>query len=60
MAAATREVTSGSFKYEACCRIGALEVEAFTHAPAPEDPEKAAMRARLAELEAQLAEGGPK
>ncbi|HWJ08996.1 MAG TPA: hypothetical protein VNS46_06435 [Nocardioides sp.] len=37
-----------------------VEVGSYIDEPKPEDPEKAALRARVAELEARVAEGGAK
>ncbi|TDC33112.1 hypothetical protein [Micromonospora sp. KC213] len=45
-------------EYSAQGVVGHLRISAWTCIPAPEDPEKAALQARVAELEAQIAAGG--
>ncbi|TDC82446.1 hypothetical protein E1193_11775 [Micromonospora sp. KC606] len=50
--------SGGSWTYEVDAKVGGLEVWSYTYIPAPEDTEKAALAARVAELEAQLAAGG--
>lgn len=53
------DVMSGPFwERRARGQLGALRVTASTRIPAPEDVELVALRARVAELEAERAEGG--
>jgi len=49
---------SSSWERKATARVGNLDVQSYTFIPTPEDTEKAAMRAELEQLRAQLAEGG--
>ncbi|NIL59710.1 hypothetical protein [Salinispora arenicola] len=52
------EVGSGAFwEHRADVTVGALGVTAWTRIPAPEDAELVALRARVAELEAERAGG---
>ncbi|MGC5033038.1 hypothetical protein [Micromonospora sp. DT229] len=56
--ASTRKSAGGFYEHGASVRQGLLRVEAYGYIPEPEDPEKAALRARIAELEAQQSTGG--
>lgn len=55
---ATAKKTSSFHEYGADTSRGAIRLSLYAYVPAPADPEKAALEARVAELEARLAEGG--